>query len=156
MALLNLSEEQYKRLSRKGTVTTRIRTTTRKPKPVVQTMSEAVIRKQIESLLRGHGYEIIQHNVGGRMDEYEYKTGARKGTTRKRYTQFMEGGASDTFAIQPRTGRFVAIEVKKPDTLHTVKPEQQFFIDRMNAVGAIAFVATSVEEAARKLGIKLN
>ena len=155
MAILNLTEEQYKKLSGRKRVSAKPRKVARKPKPVVQTMSEAVIRKQMESLLRGFGYEIIQHTVGGRMDEYEYKTGARKGMIKKRYTQFLEGGASDIFAIEPRTGRFVAIEVKKPNTLDTVTPEQQFFIDRMNRVGAIAFVATSVDEVAQQLGIKL-
>ena len=155
MPILNLSEEQFEKLAGRKTVAARPRKAPVKRKPVEQTMSEAVIRKQMESLLRGFGYEIIQHNVGGRMDEYEYKTGARKGMIKKRYTQFMERGASDTFAIQPVTGRFVAIEWKLPHTLDTVTPEQEFFIDRMNRVGAIAFVATSVDEVAQKLGIKL-
>ena len=46
-------------------------------------------------------------------------------------------------------GRFIGIEVKRPETLNTVTPRQQAVLDRINAAGGTAFVATSVEEALR-------
>jgi hypothetical protein len=44
----------------------------------------------------------------------------------------------------PTTGRFLAIEVKRPGNKPT--PEQQQFIDTINEAGGLAFVARSVEE----------
>jgi hypothetical protein len=44
----------------------------------------------------------------------------------------------------PKTGRFLAIEVKRPGGKAT--PEQQQFIDTINQAGGLAFVARSVEE----------
>jgi len=44
-------------------------------------------------------------------------------------------------------GRFVAIEVKRPETRHTVTSRQQAFLDAIEAAGGISGVATSIEEA---------
>jgi hypothetical protein len=46
----------------------------------------------------------------------------------------------------PKTGRFLAIEVKRPGGKPT--PEQQQFMDMINQAGGLAFVAHSIEEVA--------
>jgi hypothetical protein len=49
----------------------------------------------------------------------------------------------------PKTGRFLAIEVKRPGGKAT--QEQQQFIDTINAAGGLAFVAHSIEEVQAQL-----
>lgn len=44
-------------------------------------------------------------------------------------------------------GRFIGIEVKRPETRGTVTARQQAFLDQIEAAGGIVGVATSVEEA---------
>lgn len=44
-------------------------------------------------------------------------------------------------------GRFVAIEVKRPETRHTVTARQAAFLEAIAAAGGVVGVATSVEEA---------
>jgi hypothetical protein len=58
-------------------------------------------------------------------------------------------GVSDIIGCIPKTGRFLAIEVKRPGGKPT--PEQQQFIDTINAAGGLAFVARSVEEVEQRL-----
>ncbi len=50
-------------------------------------------------------------------------------------------------------GRFVAIEVKRPDTSYGVTPRQQLNLDRIAAAGGLSGVATSVAEALLLLGV---
>jgi hypothetical protein len=51
---------------------------------------------------------------------------------------------SDIIGCRLKTGRFLAIEVKRPGGKPT--PEQQQFIDTINHAGGLAFVARSIEE----------
>lgn len=44
-------------------------------------------------------------------------------------------------------GRFVAIEVKRPTTRHTVTARQQAFLDAIADAGGVVGVAVSVDEA---------
>ncbi len=53
-------------------------------------------------------------------------------------------GVSDIIGCQRVTGRFIAIEVKRPGGKAT--PEQQEFLDSVTRAGGIAFVATSVDD----------
>ncbi len=52
---------------------------------------------------------------------------------------------------EARTARFLAIEVKKPG--EPLRPEQAMFLERAKRDGALAFVASSVEDVARELGV---
>ena len=56
---------------------------------------------------------------------------------------------SDIIGCIRKTGRFLAIEVKRPGNKGT--PEQQQFIDIINQAGGLAFVARSVEEVERAI-----
>lgn len=60
-------------------------------------------------------------------------------------------GVSDIIGCIPKTGRFLAIEVKQPGGKATA--EQQQFIEMINAAGGLAFVAHSVDEVVALLPI---
>lgn len=55
-------------------------------------------------------------------------------------------GLSDIIGISP-TGRFIALEVKKPDGKYKATDAQLSFIERVKEHGGIAAVVTSPEEA---------
>ena len=63
--------------------------------------------------------------------------------------QFSEKGISDLIGLLPRSGRLLAIEVKRPGKGPT--EDQQRFIDNVNRSGGLAFVATSVEDVIKNL-----
>ncbi len=44
-------------------------------------------------------------------------------------------------------GQFIGMEVKRPETRHTVTMRQQAFLDAIEAAGGTVGVVTSVEEA---------
>jgi len=62
-------------------------------------------------------------------------------------------GISDILGILP-DGRFLAVEVKTKKG--RVSPEQQVFLDRINALHGVGFVARSIEDVEKGLsaGIK--
>lgn len=101
----------------------------------------------IHDLLRYEGYMVWRNNVGAMP--YQDRFG------RSRMVRFGQVGMSDLFAIQPKTGRFVAIEVKTPKTKNNTTRFQEDFINQVNHYGGIAMVAWSVEMVAEALGIKM-
>jgi len=66
-----------------------------------------------------------------------------------RYIPSHTRGVSDIIGCIPKQGRYLAIEVKRPGGKLT--PEQQQFIDIINAVGGLAFVAHLVDEVIVRL-----
>lgn len=58
-------------------------------------------------------------------------------------------GVPDILGILPN-GKFLGIEVKRPKT-GKVSPDQQEFIDRAVSLGAVCFVARSVDDVIEKL-----
>ena len=78
-----------------------------------------------------------KNNSGGVYD-------ARKATFRKAKSKFLINGVSDILGIM--NGRFIAIEVKRPSTRKNVSRDQQSFLDKINQLGGLAFVATSIED----------
>lgn len=67
-------------------------------------------------------------------------------------------GVSDIIGILPRGiaestgGRFLAIEVKRPGG--KVSPHQAQFIDRVNRMGGLGFVAYSAQDVIDRLGVQ--
>lgn len=59
---------------------------------------------------------------------------------------YQRSGVPDLLAIAPKTGRLVGIEVKRP-CLGKATELQLRQIDRINAAGGVAGIATCVEEA---------
>jgi penicillin-binding protein-related factor A (putative recombinase) len=69
---------------------------------------------------------------------------------RKSKNKYAINGVSDILGVYQ--GRFVAIEVKRPQNKE--RPlEQKIFIDQINRNGGIAFFATSIEEVKAGLGL---
>jgi hypothetical protein len=100
-------------------------------------MLEQHIQRTILDYLRWKGIPCYKHqNAGIRKPDGSYiPTHTR--------------GVSDIIGCLPKTGRFLAIEVKRPSGKPT--QEQQQFIDTINDAGGLAFVAHSVEEVEEKL-----
>jgi hypothetical protein len=93
---------------------------------------EQDIQKQILDYLRWRGIPCYKHqNAGIRKPDGGY-------------IPTLTRGVSDIIGCIPKTGRFLAIEVKRPGNKPTA--EQQQFIDTINEAGGLASVARSVEE----------
>ena len=65
----------------------------------------------------------------------------------KTHGSLHSSGLPDILACY--NGRFIGIEVKRPDTRHTVTARQQAQLDLIEKAGGIVGVATSVDEALR-------
>lgn len=59
---------------------------------------------------------------------------------------YQQAGVPDLLAIAPRTGRLVGVEVKRP-RIGRVTELQRRQIEKINAAGGVAGVATCAEEA---------
>lgn len=102
-------------------------------------VTEQAIQKGIIDYLKIKKYVVFKHrNVG----IYKKATGS--------YIPLPDGekGISDIIGCSPE-GRFIAIEVKKPDGKPT--QNQIDFIDKIKASGGIAFFAYSLAEAMESL-----
>lgn len=65
------------------------------------------------------------------------------------YSPTHTRGVSDIIGCMPKTGRFLAIEVKRPGGKAT--PEHQQFLDTITKAGGLAFLADSVDEVQRRI-----
>jgi hypothetical protein len=103
---------------------------------------EQHIQKQILDYLRFRGIPCYKHqNAGIRKPDGSYiPTHTR--------------GVSDIIGCIPKTGRFLAIEVKRPGGKPT--SEQKQFIDTINDAGGLAFVASSIDDVLVKLCVVLE
>lgn len=72
-----------------------------------------------------------------------------KGIYRKSRSKYAINGTSDILGVY--RGRFLAIEVKTPQTKNRPSEDQRMFIERINYHGGIAFIATSVEDVQQAL-----
>ncbi len=102
---------------------------------------EKDIQRQILDYLALRGIPAWRVNSGAMVGEYKGK---------KRFMR-MNGkpGMSDICGVIPG-GRALFIEVKRPGRLATV--EQTWFLNEMDAAGALAFVAWSVADVEKALG----
>lgn len=114
--------------------------------------SERMIRENILHVLNLAGYYVWTNNVGGMNLRYT----DRQGTTRERRVRFGKAGMSDIIGIQPKTGVFIAIEVKTPKTKTHVTQWQQDFIDEVNRMGGIGFVAWNEDIVKEKLKLRMT
>lgn len=63
---------------------------------------------------------------------------------KQRLMKFGLKGSADILGVHANSGRFIAVEVKRPGTAPT--PEQMIFLENVANRGGIAFVARSVED----------
>ena len=101
--------------------------------------SEKDLCNNIVTVLNMKGCHVWRQNAG--MIAVETATGSR------RVIRVGQPGQSDIIGIRKRDGRFIAIEVKKPQTRSRVTPLQSLWLKEMTEYGALAGVATSEEEA---------
>ncbi|MDE2097403.1 MAG: VRR-NUC domain-containing protein [Patescibacteria group bacterium] len=64
---------------------------------------------------------------------------------------YAPAGVPDILGVLPESGRSLGIEVKRAATRTRVTPLQQKWIGDMRTAGALAFVATSVEDVRNEL-----
>lgn len=101
-------------------------------------MTEKDICNNIVTALNFQGYCVWRVNTGAMKVD-------------SRFIRFNAVGTSDIIGMQKSTGKFVAIEVKKPGKEKTLTPAQLSFLEMVKLNGGIAFVATSVDDALNKL-----
>jgi len=105
---------------------------------MAQSIREPQIQKQILQYLSAKGIFAIRVNSGATQI-----TNKKDGKTR--YVRFNSAiGCSDIIAIWPKSGRFLAIEVKRPGGRLT--PEQKQFQERVEASKGMAIVCYSVDD----------
>ena len=80
-----------------------------------------------------------------RLKLYRRNTGAMPATYngKKRFVRFSEPGQADLWGIQPKTGRHVEVEVKRPGGDLTEAQHQ--WLENCHQARAIAFWASSTE-----------
>lgn len=107
---------------------------------MAKAQGETQLQKAIARFLGLHG---VFCWVNRNSATYDRTTGRwRKGTAIP--------GISDILGILPG-GRFLAIEVKMPKKYPT--PEQRMFLADVNRKGGLGFVARSIDDAIRELGL---
>lgn len=105
--------------------------------------TEKDLCKAIIQHLNYQGCKVWRVNSGMMPASY---TNKRTGITTKRMIHMAKTGTSDIIGLTP-TGRFIAIEVKKPETRNNVTENQSLFLEDIRHLNGIAGVATSPEEA---------
>lgn len=99
--------------------------------------TEKQLCSQIIQYLNYQGHYVWRENSGAIKTEYKGKT---------HMIRMAHRGTSDIIGMS-KDGKFVAIEVKKPETKKSVTVYQQMFLDEVKQHGGISGVATSPEEA---------
>jgi hypothetical protein len=102
---------------------------------------ESAIRNLICSYLRMKGVFCFVHDSVGIYDPVRKKFRANRNPYRVK-------GVSDILGVL-RGGRMLAIEVKVPGKYPT--PEQRAFINAVNVMGGLAFVARSLDDVISEL-----
>jgi hypothetical protein len=100
--------------------------------------SEKILCSGIIQFLNYQGCHVWRTNSGMVTAVNKY------GKTHK--VMLARAGTSDIIGIAP-DGKFIAIEVKKPETIGTVTDNQSRFIDEVLRHGGYAGVATTPEQA---------
>jgi hypothetical protein len=94
-------------------------------------------------------YEDIYFWVTDRVGIYD----AKAGVFRRNVDPYRIKGISDILGILPN-GRLLAIEVKTKTG--KVSSDQKLFIDKVNKLGGLAFVARSIDDVIHNLGEKMD
>lgn len=116
-----------------------------KQRKVADTAPEHAIQNAILSVLPYYGVYAWRNNVGMASGMYKGKAW---------FIKMGKAGLPDIIGVQKRTGRMVAIEVKRPGKTPT--DIQERVMGELHEYGALVFVATSVDEVIAKLQEKRN
>ena len=104
---------------------------------------ESNLYNGIIQYLNYQGCKVWRVNSGMIRGSY---TSKRTGKTSTRMIRMARAGTSDIIGIAP-DGKFIAIEVKKPETIGSVTDNQSRFIEEIIQHGGYAGVATNPEQA---------
>lgn len=108
-----------------------------KEKLALKPLNEHKICSAIIEHLNYHGCCVWRVNSGVIKKEYKGKS---------RMIRMARKGTSDILGLT-KYGRFIALEVKKPETRRTVTRFQNEFLEKISMYGGIAAVVTSADEA---------
>ena len=103
-------------------------------------ISESEVVQQVKQIIKVTGLKLQRINTGC------FQIGEGRN---RRYIKTADAGTCD-FEGYDNTGRFVAIECKRPSG-GKLSPAQKERIEDINQKGGVAFVAHSGEEAIKKL-----
>lgn len=106
--------------------------------------TERQITHSIIEYLNYQGYFCWRENVGA------MELPNKNGTTRM--VKFGKAGISDIIGLSKK-GRFIAVEVKRPETMKRVTPAQDSFLQMIRDYGGIGIVASSVEDVQKQLKV---
>ena len=97
--------------------------------------TENQIQKQRLEYLTARGHFVWRNNSGVQRASYGGK---------ERFVRFGKVGSADIIGIVKQSGRFLAVEVKRPGGKLT--PEQKEFFETVRFNGGLSVVAFSVED----------
>jgi hypothetical protein len=101
--------------------------------------SEHEIQNSIIAYLTMRGHKVTRVNSGAvQVGSGQYK----------RFIKLADKGTSDLIVCEKGTGRYVAIEIKKPGKKADIL--QQYFLNEVNELGGKGFVATSIDDVQKE------
>ena len=117
-------------------------------------MKQIIPKVKYEPLERQITHSIIEYLNYQGFYVWKSNTGAmelpnKNGTSR--LVRFGKAGMSDIIGLQRGTGRFVALEVKRPSTRNRTTTAQDSFLALVKEYGGIAGVVTSIDDVKEKL-----
>ncbi len=102
-------------------------------------LTERNIQKQLMDYLSYKNVYVWRNNSGALPDR------------RGRLVFFGKVGSSDILGVQRGTGKFIAIEVKRPDMSYKPTQPQLDFLQQIHDCGGLAGIATSTDDVDRIL-----
>ena len=116
-------------------------------KMVISNVKKKIIKKKTEKDIEN---EILEYlNLVG-IFSWKHENGAVYDPTRKQFrlshSKFKFKGISDIIGIVP-TGRLIALEVKRPDTIKKVTADQLLFGEKIRNSGGIFGVVCCLKDA---------
>lgn len=98
-----------------------------------------------------HSIQILLMEYLAYKNVYVWRNNSGALRSGNRLVRFGKVGSSDILGIQGSTGRFIAIEVKKPDMSWKPTPAQLDFLQEIHDCGGLAGIATSTDDVDRIL-----
>lgn len=108
---------------------------------------ESAVKKQICDFLNTLPDQDIMFWINESVGIYD----PRRKIFLKKRSRYQRKGVADLLGIY--RGKPFACEIKRPGSYH-VSPEQKAFIEEFNRKGGIAFIAKSIEDVKKGLGIE--
>ncbi len=98
-----------------------------------------------------HAIQIQLMNYLAFKDVYVWRNNSGALPVGRRLVRFGKVGSADILGVQMGTGKFIAIEVKRPDMSWKPTPAQLEFLQAIHEHGGLSGIATSTEDVDRIL-----